>query len=70
MTNGAQYVLLNFGHHTLRWHLNQIRAGRSTAEQIASYYEPNEKEPLQRTIYKGLNDLLKMKIEDLPETLR
>jgi hypothetical protein len=70
MTNAAQYVMLNFGHHTLRWHLAQIRAGRSTAEQIACYYQPNPKDPEQRTICKGLADLLKAKSEDLPESLR
>jgi hypothetical protein len=47
-----------------------MRSGRSTAEQIAGYYQPNSKDPEQRTIAKGLADLLKAKTEDLPESLR
>jgi hypothetical protein len=70
MTNAAQYVMLNFGHHTLRWHLAQIRANRTTCDLVAAHYAPDENSPARRTISKGLEDLLKAKSKDLPESLR
>ena len=67
MTNAANYVLLTFGHHTLKWHLERIRSGSFTAAQIAMHYEPNEKSPARKTIEKGLVDLLKVDPKQLPE---
>jgi len=67
MTNAANYVLLTFCHHTLKWPLERIRSGSSTAGQIAMHYEPNEKSPARRTIEKGLVDLLKVDPKQLPE---
>jgi len=66
MTNAANYVLLTFGHHTLKWHLQRIRLGSATAAQIAMHYEPNEKSPARKTIKKGLSDLLKVHPTQLP----
>jgi len=70
MTNAARYVMLNFGHHALRWHLAQIRANRTTCDLVAAHYAQDDDNPARRTIAKGLADLLKVKSEDLPESLR
>ena len=70
MSIAAQYVMLNFGHHTLRWHLAQIRANRTTCDLVAAHYAQDDDNPARRTIAKGLADLLKAKAEDLPESLR
>lgn len=70
MSLATDYLTLNFGHHTLKWHLERIRVGSATPEQIALSYQPNIKNPEFATIKKGLEQLLKMKTEDLPEGLR
>ena len=72
MTIAAQYVALNIGHHLIKWAIARIRAGTMTADQFAAQHSPNAKPgaPVLATISKGIQDILRAKPEDLPETLR
>ena len=70
MSLSTDYLLLNVGHSTLKWHLDRIKSGSFTVDQVASFYAPDPKQPTYGTVKKGLTELLKMKPENLPIQLR
>jgi hypothetical protein len=70
MSLATDYLLLNIGHSTLKWHLERIKSGSFTVDQVALFYQPDPKQPTYSTVKKGLNELLKMKRDELPMMLR
>jgi len=70
MSLATDYLLLHIGHSTLKWHLDRIKSGSLTVDQVALFYEPDPKKPTYNTVQKGLRELLKMKPENLPIMLR
>jgi len=70
MSLATDYLLLNVGHHVLKWHLDRIKSGTFTVDQVANFYCQDPKQPTYQTIKKGLNELLKMKADELPIVLR
>jgi hypothetical protein len=70
MSLATDYLLLNIGHFTLKWHLERIKSGSFTVDQVALFYQPDPKQPTYNTVKKGLNELLKMKRDELPIMLR
>jgi hypothetical protein len=70
MSLATDYLLLNIGHSTLKWHLSRIKSGSFTVDQVAAFYQPDPKQPTYNTVKKGLQELLKMKPDELPIMLR
>ena len=70
MSLATDYLLLNIGHHVLKWHLERIRNGTFTVHQVANFYCQDPKLPTYRTVEKGLRELLAMKPENLPIQLQ
>lgn len=70
MSLATDYLLLNVGHHVLKWHLQRIKSGNFTVDQVANFYCQDPKLPVYNTVKKGLNELLAMKPENLPIVLR
>jgi hypothetical protein len=70
MSLATDYLLLNIGHSTLKWHLERIKSGSFTVDQVALFYQPDPKQPTYNTVKKGLHELLKMKRDELPTLLR
>jgi hypothetical protein len=72
MSIAANYVMLNIGHHLIKWAIERIRAGAMTPEQFAAQHAPGVKPgaPVLRTIALGIREIMHTKPEDLPETLR
>ena len=66
MSLATDYLLLNIGHSTLKWHLSRIKSGSFTVDQVAMFYEPDPSKPTYNTVKKGLTELLKMKRDELP----
>lgn len=70
MSLATDYLLLNIGHHVLKWHLERIRNGTFTVDQVANFYCQDPKLPTYNTVKKGLTELLKMKPDQMPIVLR
>jgi hypothetical protein len=70
MSLATDYLLLNIGHSTLKWHLDRIKSGSFTIDQVAIFYCPDPKKSVYKTITRGLEELVKMKAENLPIQLR
>jgi hypothetical protein len=70
MSLATDYLLLNIGHSTLKWHLSRIKSGSFTIDQVAMFYAPDPQKSVYKTVTRGLEELVKMKPENLPIQLR
>ena len=68
----ADYLMLNYGHHLIRWAMARIRAGSMTPEQFAESQtaDAHPRDPKLATIARGLREIMGEKPENLPESLR
>lgn len=68
----ADYLMLNYGHHLIRWAMARIRAGTMTPEQFAQSQTADHHpwDPRRPAIAKGIQDIMALDPSKLPESLR
>ena len=68
----ADYLMLNYGHHLIRWAMARIRAGTMTPEQFAQSQttDAHPRDPRRNAIAKGIQDIMALDPGKLPESLR